>query len=246
MQSSKHCSALPTDIAKLCPSIRKGKETHVWFISLSAEDLPWAYVILSPDEKKRASAFRDPQQQRWFAQRHAALRWLLSQYLEVTPSSLRFETGPHGKPRLCDGSSSWLGFSLSHRAGMAAVALANEANVGVDVECADEVSDLDQLVNDNCSAEEQRAIASAPRPERTRLFLRQWTRKEALLKAVGSGLNFPPNLLSIPATAAETIQGPFLGETGGVWSITSIDSDVNHLASVALPGIGWRVIARTL
>src|SRR5262249_37994572 len=162
--------------------------------------------------------------QRWFVQRHAALRWLLSQYLDFEPANIRFEPGPHGKPRLCKSHSSRLNFSLSHRAGMAAIALANDASAGVDIERVCELTELDHLIADNCSPEEQQTLANAPQAEKNRMFLRQWTRREALLKAVGLGLNYPMHRLTIPTTCDETISGAFLGESSGVWSITTIDA----------------------
>jgi hypothetical protein len=80
-------------------------EVHVWRIPLNqspAKTLPLERV-LSADEREKAARFYFDKDRRQFVQARAALRFILSQYLQVDPQTLEFAYGPQGKKswRLC-------------------------------------------------------------------------------------------------------------------------------------------------
>ena len=166
---------------------------EVWVARL---DLPAVHVsglsgLLSPDEKTRASGFVVAEARNRFIAGRAFLRMLLGDLLSRDPVSLRFQYGRSGKPAL-DRQGSGLDFNLSHAGTVAAVAVSGVGEVGVDVEWIRPLDDLDGVVRAAFPAREAAQLLTLPPPARLESFYRAWTRKEAALKASGSGLGGEP------------------------------------------------------
>ena len=86
---------------------------------------------------------------------------------------------PHGRPRL---PGTRLHASISHSNYLAVVAISNSGPVGVDIEFMEARYDADLLLS-VCS-ESEREFVRTPAD-----FFAYWTRKEAVVKATGEGLN---------------------------------------------------------
>jgi 4'-phosphopantetheinyl transferase len=143
------------------------KEVHSWCVHL---DVPpdGLYRVLADDERARSARFRFERDRRRYIVAHGVLRRLLGRYLGVRPEELRFERNGFGKPALTPAFDGRLRFNLSHSADVALVAVASDAEVGVDVE---RVRALPELADD------------------PQTFLDGWTRNEACVKAMGRGLD---------------------------------------------------------
>lgn len=117
-----------------------------------------------------------------------------------------------GKPALAGPSR--CSFNLSHSEDDAVVLIAASGEIGVDVEVLRPMRDALALAERNFSASENAELRSLPESERDHAFLTAWTRKEACLKALGSGLSIAPQTFTAslrhePATAViPTSQGP--------------------------------------
>lgn len=94
----------------------------------------------------------------------------------------RLEHDDKGAPYLPDRPE--LSVSISHCRNAVAVAVSPEGRVGIDVECRRKISD--GLMERVCMAEELAAVRDAADP--TMSFLQLWTRKEAVLKMRGTGI----------------------------------------------------------
>lgn len=92
-----------------------------------------------------------------------------------------FQYGPEGKPFLPGAP----GFNLSHSGGWLALVLGDSSDLGIDIEAGARLGDGADLVPRVLHPLEAAAWRAAP--DRRSLFLRAWTRKEALLKAKGTG-----------------------------------------------------------
>ncbi len=169
------------------------EQIHIWRVDLApAGGLDRLRGVLSAEECERADRFRSERHRRRFIVAHAALRLVLGQYLDSDPRHLVFQAGPYGKPHLAHPASDpQLYFNLSHSADLGLVLLARERQVGVDVERIRPVQSLRRLTIRYFAPQEQRAILAAPPGEQVRLFFHCWTQKEAVLKAIGTGLIFP-------------------------------------------------------
>lgn len=93
-----------------------------------------------------------------------------------------FQVGPQGKPFLPDAP----GFNLSHSGGWLALIVGDSPDLGIDIEAGERLGDGADLVPRVLHPQEATAWRAAT--DRRSLFLRAWTRKEALLKAKGTGV----------------------------------------------------------
>jgi phosphopantetheinyl transferase len=87
-----------------------------------------------------------------------------------------------GRPFLPDHPELYI--SISHCSTAVAVAVSPEGRVGIDVECRRKIGD--GLLERVCTADEQAVVRAAADPTMT--FLQLWTRKEAVLKLRGTGI----------------------------------------------------------
>ena len=159
---------------------------HIWRAAL--DEAGWPGVDrLPPAERERAASFlREEARCRWVASRWA-LRRVLAEYLDVSAQAIELEEGENGKPRLRDGSDG-LEFNLSHSNGLALVAVTEARDVGVDVEMIEPGRDLVALAERALAAADAAAVRDAPEPRRPEVFYAAWTRHEARLKCLGTGM----------------------------------------------------------
>jgi 4'-phosphopantetheinyl transferase len=144
---------------------------------------------LSDDERARADRFRHPVSRLSYIAAHALLRHALTARIGVDRRAWRFVAEPSGRPVVAaPDAARHVRFSIAHCSGLAACTVAEGADVGIDVEDAGRPLAIEQTAK-YFSTAERSALAVAPQEERTRLFLRFWTLKEAYVKALGSGLS---------------------------------------------------------
>jgi 4'-phosphopantetheinyl transferase len=152
---------------------------HVWRAALSCVP-DRARGVLSGRERERAARFpRRGDGRRWAGSR-VALRVLLGLYLDADPAGLDLLRSRDG--RLSLAASGGVAFSLSHSGPLAVFAFTGGAPVGVDVETGrrpfDEIALARRLMGPDGAA---RIGALEPALRRHEL-LREWARREALLK----------------------------------------------------------------
>jgi len=167
---------------------------HVWVLNEALIDPVSSTLVhtLSPDERQRARAYRRERNRNDFIARRSLLRWLIGGYLACDPASLRFGVTPFGKPALQWPHAAGFAFSVSHTDGMILLAFAWNCRVGVDVERRIDGLDVACIGQGIFSPIEEAAL-DPPRLDSAATFLSIWTRKEALLKALGVGLSGEPN-----------------------------------------------------
>jgi 4'-phosphopantetheinyl transferase len=138
--------------------------------------------LLTATERRRAGALRFPRDRTDFAAAHALVRLCAAEMSGASPTQLTLVQrcdecgGGHGRPALAEDTG--LQVSLSHTAGYVA-AMAGAGPVGVDVERGDDSRIDPDLMRSALSPSEVAAVDAATP---WRVFLRQWVRKEALVK----------------------------------------------------------------
>ena len=147
-----------------------------------------ALALLSPDEAARAKRLVIPLQRERFILTRGLLRRALGTATGHHPAALQFSRGPDGKPFL---QGEELEFSLSHSGDSLLVAMARGCAVGCDLELLRAVPQAASIAMRWFSPEERRALAELSGEALHRAFLSCWVRKEAALKAVGTGLQSP-------------------------------------------------------
>jgi 4'-phosphopantetheinyl transferase len=186
----------------------------------TAWDLALAAADLTPAERERADRGIPAVRRRRLLLR-SGLRRVLGSLLDVAPRDVPLQT-TGGRPVL---PGSGLGLSCSADEGVALVAVAAGATVGIDVqrhrdEEAASAADEGWL----SPAELARLAALPPGPARLRAVTRCWTQKEAVLKAEGTGLRRPPAGVETP-----------VADTGrvGPWALAPVAVPEQYVASLA-------------
>jgi 4'-phosphopantetheinyl transferase len=196
-----------------------------------------AEAILSLEERQRAARFRFPEHGVGFRVCHATLRQILGRYLEVPANQVALVTESTGKPHLS--GSSGLCFNLSHSGDLALLAVTNGWEVGVDVEAVRFDLPVDGLARFFTDSEREKLMATGDGDPRARLFFRWWTRKEAVLKAEGSGLSGGLDRLDISGCPPDLVRFPADGEQW--WKVEDLEVEAGYAAALAAPPGPWMV-----
>jgi 4'-phosphopantetheinyl transferase len=165
---------------------------HVWRVGLDVrgEAVAGLLDLLCAEEREQAHRLRTEDLRRRFIVRRARLRQLLARYLAASPAEIRFDRGAYGKPALpAPWSDSRIEFSASHSAEIALVAVGRGRALGVDIERIRPLPDFQDLSRNYFARFEADLLSRLPEAERLAAFFRTWARKEAVLKALGTGLS---------------------------------------------------------
>jgi 4'-phosphopantetheinyl transferase len=170
-------------------------EVHVWraHIDVGGEHLAGFWSTLSEDERARAFRFHFETDRRRFVAARGFLRAILARYLKCAAGQLRFTYGANGKPALpaTTAAAFALQFNLSHSDALALYAVASGREVGVDVERIRHDVAAEDIAGRFFSPREAACLRALPASARVEAFFNGWTRKEAYIKAKGTGLSLP-------------------------------------------------------
>ena len=219
---------------------KPGRDVDVWCVNLdaSAHAADRYSGMLSDDERSRAQAFRYPDLKRKFTLARGVLRVLIGRYLGVLPEAVAFRYNAAGKPELSRGDSG-LHFNVSHSGGLAAYGFAIAGEVGIDVEQVRPIPDLEAVAAAHFSAAECSELFAADPASRFEIFYRFWTRKEAYVKAVGSGLAIPLQSLDLGSCSSYS-------DAGRVWSVYGLAPPTGYAGALVVDGEGRDVRASSL
>jgi 4'-phosphopantetheinyl transferase len=149
-----------------------------------------AQAYLTNEEKSRAARFRFPQDAIHWAACRASLRMILGKTIHLPPQDVPLNYLEFGKPILAS-PYNFLHFNLSHCASLAAIALSTDGPVGIDLEAKERAPELLECESTFCHPVEILRL-STESAKRSFQLLQIWTAKEAILKALGTGLSFSP------------------------------------------------------
>lgn len=214
-------------------------EIDVWSAQLdghSPEALQRLEALLSPDEADRATRFYFERDRRRFVVARGVLRLLLARYTGRAPEAIALRYGPNGKPALMtDGEAPAIHFNVTHSDGLGLYAFTRAGEVGIDLERIREMPDWESIAEISFSPQELAQLRTCPPERRRDEFFRAWTRQEAALKALGTGLGAPRSALMPDRTA---LQPPKL-------HVQSLETAPGFAAALAAKA-AWRVSPRVL
>ena len=233
-------SALPPTVWREISEIPRVEppEIHVWRINLVRPPPETARLqnILSDDGKKSAARFHFAHDQRRFVVRRAVLRQLLAVNLDLHPEEIKIDSAHFQKPKIAAAQNSRrLQFSSSHSGDWALIALAQNGEVGVDVEQHRPLPDAADLVKNYFSDWEIAEFARLSEPMRAEGFFNCWTRKEAFVKALGLGLTYPLKNFSVtlaPGQPAALVAVSGDANAREKWRMVSLDVAPAHAAAL--------------
>jgi 4'-phosphopantetheinyl transferase len=228
------------------------EEVHLWRVDLAtaaAGEERWQQ-ILSADENARAARFHFARDRCSFTATRAVLRTLLSGYVGSDPKALVIRYSEKDKPYLGQNHldqkyrENPVEFNVSHSGTIALLAFARGRTLGVDVERIREDFDVEPIARRFFSEREQGQLAALPSSEKVSGFFRCWTRKEAFIKAIGSGLSLPLDQFDVSLTEGD---GSALLATrpdhreAARWSLQGVPVSDGYVAALCVQGQGWRL-----
>lgn len=209
------------------------------------------FELMSAPEQTRALRFVKEADQRSFTAAHGSLRLLLGAALATDPRSLLFEAGRYGKPAL---ASRAVQFNMSHSGGVVLIALADGMPIGADVEMVRPLPDRDEIVRRYFHPGEVADLAAVEEGAAATLaFFRCWSRKEAVVKALGLGMTLDLHRYRVscrpgdkPALLAlENEENP-----GDVWTVVDLEPTGSggpvYVGAIAVRSNSFSVSCRTL
>jgi 4'-phosphopantetheinyl transferase len=229
-------------------------EVQVWHASLAPPDryLPRLFKVLDAEERARADRFVFDRHRRRYVVAHGLLRHLLAGYLTSTPEAVSFERAAGGKPYLAShaaaGPAAGLRFNLAHSSDCALIAVSDGRELGIDLEAVRPNRDVVGIAVSFFSPLEVAALTGLPPDEQVAGFYRCWTRKEAYVKACGTGLGMRLDSFSVSlepdASAALLEPGP--DDDGRRWKMVAVAAGAGFDAALVVEGDDWRLVGRTL
>ena len=225
----------------------KGNEVHVWRVPLDMPDvrIEKLFEVLSQEEKIRSARYHFSRDQKHFVAARGILRNILARYLAAEPEQIVFSYDSRGKPFLCDTfNNKEISFNLSHAHDLALYAVAVKRKVGIDVESVQQDFQWEEIVERFFSSVEQAELWTLPVKDRLRAFYTYWTRKEAILKAMGTCLTDEMREIN---GASEPLKSTCLSRAGyprngyAHWTLIDLDTGPRYASALAVEGRDWKL-----
>ncbi|MGV9317095.1 4'-phosphopantetheinyl transferase superfamily protein [Streptomyces sp. NPDC003691] len=192
-----------------------------------------AVDLVSEEERAMAEALDRPGDGRAFLCARATTRRVLGWVLGRSPAGVEFCRSEHGRLALVDREVS---FSVAYGGGQQLIALSPTGSVGVDVQDGD-VTYGDNLLLALTRWERQLLRRLSP-SARQMFFLGLWTRKEAVLRAVGYGFRVPPDEIDVLLDDGEGVVAVPLPDGAGVAEVHVRDLPTGRGAVAAVATTG--------
>jgi len=168
---------------------------------------------------------------------------LLAVYLNKPAEELELIEGAHGRPELV--SANGLSFNWSHCDDRAVVAIARGIVPGIDLERLRPRPRALDIARRYFAADEIDMLEALSEDARDEAFLRLWTAKEAVLKALGHGIAFGLHRLSFDV-AKRVPSMRWLDEgNADAWQLRALDIDPAHFCTLAWQGGPRRIELHT-
>jgi len=184
--------------------------------------------LFSEAERARAARFLSGPAYDQFVLGRTFLRQALGARIGIAPERCELVELPGGRPMLANPCG--LDFNLSHSGDRLFVAIVENGVVGVDVEAVNWQQNF-EAVRAAFSTAELARFASLDARERVREFFRIWTQKESFVKALGQGLSYPLDSLSLETDSRGLFRDPATDEQ---WLIQSWNEGEEYSFSLCL------------
>ena len=202
--------------------------------------------LLSADELERAARFKFEHLRDAYILGRGATRTILARRVDADPRAIRFEYSVRGKPSLA--GIQGCHFNVSHSGSLLACALTSAAPIGVDVERIRPMVDAAAIAKRFFSTAEAERVLSAPQESAASLFFEIWTRKEAFLKATGTGLSRNLQGFTVSSGPGEIPRMERIAEPDddpALWSLRAFAPAASYAGAVAMRAPIGEVTLRT-
>lgn len=224
---------------------RRAAILDLWQIDLARPISESDRRLLSTEETAKADRIIIESKRRQSYRARAELRRILALYVGCAAQELCFVYGEYGKPALAIGPGAErapLCFNLSHSGDVALVGVVferPELQLGVDVEEARSGREFGSIAESFFAPDEVQVFRRLPPSEHSPAFYRAWTRKEAYLKAIGTGLSFASTGFSISYgrdEAAQLLRTDRAGDDARRWQMLDLPCPPGYAAAACWDG----------
>ena len=191
----------------------------LWVVEVSAHlaVMDKLESFLDETERNRAMRYRKKEDRSRFVTGRAALRIILGEHIGILPADIRFKYGVNQKPELLNDFVNQLHFNVSHSGDLVLIGISDQP-IGVDVEWVNPEFEFFDVMQEYYSPAEINHIMEG---NSRSLFFEYWTRKEAVAKAIGTGIgevqSDKPNLI----VESFVIKNEYQVSVAGYYNITS-------------------------
>ncbi|MGJ8593058.1 MAG: 4'-phosphopantetheinyl transferase family protein [Aquaticitalea sp.] len=183
--------------------------------------------VLLPSEIERAQRYRQNKDKNRFIICRGLLKYLIAKNSGLKISEVEFEKSSKHKPYFPKDRN--LFFNVSHAGNFAIIAIGN-CELGVDIEYLDPQFDFNEILPNVFSETEVNFINNSL--EKRQVFYSHWTRKEAIVKAIGKGID--DDIHKIPsADGLHSISSSLLGDFENI-SVFGFNVNTNYVGALAV------------
>lgn len=211
-------------------------QINLWYACIDSftKDVFHLSELLNEEELRKANCIKSIKDRNNCIITLVLLKKLLGYYLDKLPSEIILSYTKYNKPYLkhCD-----LKFNLSHSGNLLLIGVALNYDIGVDVEKTEYFPEMDGVAKNFFSNYEYQSFIRLNEDQKIEGFFNCWTRKEAFIKAIGSGLSYSLkefDVTLIPEEEARLIKVKNDETEGESWSLFSFDIMSNYKAAVAV------------
>ncbi|MFT6909791.1 MAG: 4'-phosphopantetheinyl transferase [Oleiphilaceae bacterium] len=192
---------------------------------------------LNHSEQSRLERFYFERDSKLYQLSHCMLRWVLSHYTGQLPEHLEFAVNQYGKPSLKGDTD--ISFNLSHSNETTVLAIGKNYELGVDLEEINYQKEIRNILDHFFHPDEILQFKALNGAQKSELFFKLWTLKEAYIKAKGLGLSIPLNAFNFDCSQAPILDVFFqteLNEKTSPWQFSLFESlhYDNFLTAVAV------------
>ncbi|SFJ55773.1 4'-phosphopantetheinyl transferase [Paenibacillus sp. UNC496MF] len=183
-----------------------GSTLHVYWVQLPENINLSEWIddlgLLDTEERTTYDRYLVDQKKIEFYTGRLLLKKILGQMLRIQPEKIAFNKNPFGKlylhPRCVnEAGTNPIFFNLSHSKRMVTCVLSSFNEAGIDVEGMNK-NPLELMPVVFVAKERLLIEAELTFDKKVEAFYRVWTRKEAVMKAVGKGFSLPPLSFAVP------------------------------------------------
>jgi 4'-phosphopantetheinyl transferase len=186
--------------------------------------------FLNPEERSRSERYYQNKDRNQFIICRAILKFVLAAHTQLDVTTVHIDYHFNKKPYLSSHPS--LCFNISHSEDFAVIAISLN-KIGVDIEYISKDFTFTNLLPDIFDNNEVLAIQNAVNKKHA--FYTLWTRKEALVKALGKGID--DDFKNIPSLDGHYFVDSKLLTNKGNWQVYSFELADYYLGAVAFEGL---------
>ena len=218
---------------------------HVWRLSLQPSDeiFSLAESTLTMAEEERANRFYFEKGRKQFIAARGQLKLLLGKYLETNPANLQFSLNQYGKPYL-DNQLAGTYFNISHSHNLALAGFSIGLDIGVDIEYRRPDWSGLHIARRFFAEQEVRDLLNLEDSKQHQAFFDCWSRKEAYIKARGTGLATPLRMFTVsldPDKPAELCTTNHEPQAVNQWSLKNINVHPDYSAAIVANTKTWQL-----